>query len=70
MLSPEPQVEDCNIPLVEDYLSADGFVGSENPSHWLRRQLLVSNERIEQVILLINYYLHVLFVATTNMTGT
>ena len=48
ILSPEPQGNQLDIPLVEDVLISQEYLASEEQNLWLRRKLLVSPEQIQQ----------------------
>ena len=49
MLSPEPEVESHNVPIVEDLLSSKDFLESENQILWLREQLMLDDQKIQEV---------------------
>lgn len=51
-MSPEPAQEDLAVPvpLIEDLILSQGFLGAEDSTAWLRKNLIVSPAVIDDVV--------------------
>ena len=48
IMAEEPQTPDVPVPLLDDLMIHPDYLGAEDPRTWLRRQLLVSHEKVNQ----------------------
>ena len=48
ILEPEPEGKTCPVAVVEDLLTSPGYVQSESPMHWIRREMVISSDVIKQ----------------------
>ncbi|XP_052216974.1 uncharacterized protein LOC127881783 isoform X3 [Dreissena polymorpha] len=48
IMAEEPQTPDVPVPLLDDLMIHPEYLGAEDPRTWLRRQLLVSHEKVNQ----------------------
>lgn len=50
ILAPEPPVPRLSLPIVEDLISSQGFISSENAIVWMKQKLMINEQQIQQVI--------------------
>lgn len=50
-MSPEPPPPKVDVPYVEDLLLTEGYISAIDKVEWLKTNLSVTNEQIEQVII-------------------
>ena len=50
ILVPEPPVRRLSLPIVEDLISSQEFISSENPIDWMKQKLMINEQQIQQVI--------------------
>lgn len=51
ILAEEPQVQGVPVPLMDDLLINPDYISSQNPHTWLRQNLIVSQQKVEETAL-------------------
>uniref|UniRef100_A0A8W8MLH2 YqaJ viral recombinase domain-containing protein n=1 Tax=Magallana gigas TaxID=29159 RepID=A0A8W8MLH2_MAGGI len=49
ILVPEPPVTRLSLPIVEDLISSQEFISSENPIVWMKQKLMINEQQIQQI---------------------
>lgn len=49
ILVPEPPVPRLSLPIVEDLISSQEFISSENPIDWMKQKLMINEQQIQQI---------------------
>lgn len=51
ILVPEPPVPRLSLPIVEDLISSQEFISSENPIDWMKQKLMINEQQIQLPVL-------------------